>query len=175
MSHLSVIPVQGVIPIQSSDCFGNYKGLIPTSILINGVAGADLVIVVSGEDVLTTSSFQQIKVCGPGTLAVATSYVMDQFDRPIIGFINFCLPEISRRLRETQEETPNFPQVKLSNLLIPESVRNQGIVANTGVVADSQLVATHEVGHVLGVDSSLLSRPRNRGTAYPSSVSRASG
>mmetsp|Transcript_476 Transcript_476/g.772 ORF Transcript_476/g.772 Transcript_476/m.772 type:complete len:219 (+) Transcript_476:44-700(+) len=89
-SHLNVVPVQGVIPIQRTDCFGIYNSLIPNSILNNGVDDADLVVFVSAMDVLTTGSGQQINVCGPGTLAVATSCVMDQFDRPIVGFINFA-------------------------------------------------------------------------------------
>ena len=92
--HLSVFPVQGSIPISDHDCFGGFlqDDLIPQSILQNGVADADLVILVHGDDSMTFSDGTMVNFCsGNNNLAVATACTLDQYDRPVIGFINFCL------------------------------------------------------------------------------------
>lgn len=173
MTHLSVIPVQGAIPIQRNDCFGIYDGLIPNDVLVNGVEDADLVIFVSGKNVMTTSDGQRVGVCGPGTLAAATSCVLDQFDRPIVGFINFCLDEVTRRLEEAEETTLTnndkifLPKVNLVDHVTVESTQDSKILLEDAIVTDRKLVATHEVGHVLGMDSELFLFFRDAETGEP--------
>jgi leishmanolysin-like peptidase len=165
MSHLDVVPVQGSLPIQRSDCFGIYENLVPNSVLENGVDEADLVVFVSGEDFVTTEDGERVEVCGPGVLAVATSCVLDQFDRPIIGLINFCLGEQDRRLEE--EEHSNLPKVLMSNLILESNVEREQFTAEDKAVADLSLIATHEVGHVLGVTSELFLFFRDPTTGEP--------
>ena len=165
MSLLDVVHVQGNIPVQQSDCFGAFNNVLPSSILENGVDNADLVVIVSAIDFLTTDTGEQATFCTKGVLAVATSCVLDQFDRPIVGFINFCLGSIDRQL---QEETHDFPHVDRSNLIVESAVERDGVVViSDAVVADTILVATHEVGHVLGVDSNLFHFFRDPTTGEP--------
>ena len=64
MSHLDVVPVQGSIPIQRSDCFGIYEKLIPNSIIENGVDEADLVVFVSAGDFVTRGVCTYNPGCG---------------------------------------------------------------------------------------------------------------
>jgi hypothetical protein len=63
------------------------------------------------------------EVCVPITLAAATSCVLDQFDRPIVGAINFCLGELNRRLEE--EEHSHLPKVLMSNLILESNVERE--------------------------------------------------
>jgi hypothetical protein len=98
--HLSVFPVQGSIPISEQDCFGGFEGRIPQSILQNGVDDADLVILVHGQDTIAFSEGTDVNFCSGTNLAVAAACTLDQYDRPVLGFINFCLgnlEEISTR------------------------------------------------------------------------------
>lgn len=167
MSHLDVVPVQGNIPIQTSDCFGIFDNLIPPSILENGVDEADLVVFVSGEDFITTGDGKRNDVCGTGTLAVATSCVLDQWDRPIVGFINFCLGDSNRRLEEEEHSINALPKVDMSNLILESNSETDEFTVEDGEVTDKKLIATHEVGHVLGVDSELFLYFRDPTTGIP--------
>ena len=93
--HLSVFPVQGKIPVNKYTCFGLFEGIIPETIL-NGVTDADLVVLVHGIDSFTSPSGESFTFCeGTTTLAVAATCSLDQYDRPVIGFINFCLNNLS--------------------------------------------------------------------------------
>jgi len=84
-SILSVTPVTENIPIPSNVCNGFFPN-VPPSIEQNGVGNADIVVFVSG------NSFSNGKqLCGSKTLASASFCNLDQVDRPVIGFINFCL------------------------------------------------------------------------------------
>jgi hypothetical protein len=117
-SRLKVFPVSAPITIVQQECFRLFEDFFPQS---QSVDDADLVIIVSSKD----------DFCEPGVLGFASACTRDQFDRPIIGFINFCIPDdVERR----------FLQEKL--------IIDQGEVE----IVDTSLVAIHEVGHVLGVN-----------------------
>lgn len=166
MSRLDVVQVQGTIPIQSNDCFGAFEGLLPTSLLENGVEDADLVVFVSGFDSIELAGVLY-RVCNPGVLAVATSCALDQFDRPVVGFINFCLNNSTRRLEEDHGTSNRFPEVVTSNMIAESNLKSdQGSVSDADIV-DTTLVATHEVGHVLGVDADLFIFFRDPTTGEP--------
>lgn len=165
MSRLDVVQVQGNIPIRSTDCFGAFEGLLPTSLLENGVDEADLVIFVSGFDSIELSG-ELYRVCNPGVLAVATSCALDQFDRPVVGLINFCLNDSARRLQEDRFTSDRIPVVE--NSMIAESnLESDQRSESDADIADTILIATHEVGHVLGVDADLFIFFRDPTTGDP--------
>ncbi|ACI64717.1 predicted protein, partial [Thalassiosira pseudonana CCMP1335] len=91
-SALSVVPVEGNLLVSTADLQGRvYCGdtefaKVPSSHISTGVAGADLVLYVSGAP--------STRFCGPSTLAVAVACNFDQFDRPTAGAVNFCLDQI---------------------------------------------------------------------------------
>ena len=169
-AHLNVVPVQGSIPIDSNVCFGAYAdaNLIPTSTLNSGVNDADLVVIVSGSDELLFYG-ESYAMCESGTLAAATSCVLDQFDRPIVGYINFCLDTIGsvRRLDEVQIQANPVPKVSLPSALFDTKFEKvQGEITDE-TTDDTILIAAHEVGHVLGVDSDLFVFFRDPTTGLP--------
>ena len=84
-SILSVIPVVENIPIPTDVCNGLFPN-VPPSVQQD----ADTVILVSGASVVNGKI-----LCGAKTLASASFCNLDQIDRPVIGFINFCLENIS--------------------------------------------------------------------------------
>ncbi len=92
---LSVTPAIENIPVPSDVCDGLFPN-VPQEVLQNGVPNADLVIFVSGNNV---SNGKQLcgNSSGSKSLAIASFCNLDQFDRPIIGFINFCLENFSNR------------------------------------------------------------------------------
>ena len=101
-SHLSVIPINETIPLARDDCFSFYSQYITDDWTINGMADADMAIYVGAETSIIEGG-QQITLCSPGTLAFAFTCSIDQFERPIIGAINFCIDNIRRRLEEGVE------------------------------------------------------------------------
>jgi len=88
-SILSVTPVVGSIPIPTDVCYGLFPN-IPPSIQQDGISDADIVIFVNG-----ISEANGKTLCGPKTLASASFCNLDQVDRPVIGFINFCLENLN--------------------------------------------------------------------------------
>jgi len=88
-SILSVTPVVGSIPIPTDVCYGLFPN-IPPSIQQDGISDADIVIFVNG-----VSEANGKTLCGPKTLASASFCNLDQVDRPVIGFINFCLENLN--------------------------------------------------------------------------------
>jgi hypothetical protein len=159
-SHLRVVPNTSPIPIDSSVCFGFFNGQIPVSFLDNGVPNADLVIIASMANSLTTSGGTTIDFCSTGVLALASFCSQDQYDRPTIGFINFCPPTGSSS----------------SNTLAAASTTHYGGRGRrrrrrTQISAVSQqddvLVAIHEVGHVLGMSIELFPYFRDPLTGAP--------
>lgn len=93
-SILSVVPVEGSIPIQSSSCYGYYD--IPDSLVKKGVTNADLVVFVSG-----FNSINGISLCDGNVLASASHCSLDQYDRPVVGFVNFCLDNINLKFEDS--------------------------------------------------------------------------
>jgi Leishmanolysin len=157
--HLSVYRTNGPIRVASEVCFGNFNGSLPDDLLQDGIDDVDIVILVSAYDMLITPGADDLsRVCNNRSLAVATSCVLDQFDRPIIGFINFCLPlltlvdgngSVATNKKETIDN--NFEKTVYSNV----------------TVDDTMVIALHEVGHVLGFDSHLFLFYRDKVTGEP--------
>ena len=156
-SHLSVFQVRGSVPIESNVCFGVYDDQIPSSILANGVDNADLVMIVSGFNEVNLNG-ELLTLCKPGVLAGATSCVLDQFDRPLVGFINFCLDNVglARRLEEDFASTRFLPKVHTSNMSVATIFKEAQSSLTDEAIVDTVLIAAHEVGHVLGMDSKLF-------------------
>ena len=103
--HLAVFPVQGNIPVYHNACFGVFQGIIPDSGL-NNVTDADLVVLVHGKDILTFPTGETINLCkGTAALAVAAVCSLDQYDRPVVAFINFCLNNLSTLSKRRHLET----------------------------------------------------------------------
>uniref|UniRef100_A0A7R9W347 EGF-like domain-containing protein n=1 Tax=Pseudictyota dubia TaxID=2749911 RepID=A0A7R9W347_9STRA len=132
---LSVFPVQDVISVPRDACFG----LVNLQRSID-VGGADIVIVVdvaSREDLACTPE-------GNNALAVAAPCEADQWDRPIIGFMNFCL---EKDIRDTDNDyqNPNMDEV----------------------IAQMTSIGTHEAGHCLGMVGDLLKYFRDPETGEP--------
>ena len=164
--RLDVVQVQGNIPIRYDACFGAFDGLIPTPLLENGVEEADLVIFVSGFDEITLEG-QALEVCKPGVLAAATSCALDQFDRPVMGFINFCLGTSTRRLEEEVATSNHLTKVEMPSMIAESNFKfDQGSVSDDDIV-DTTLIAIHEVGHVLGVESDMFIFFRDPSTGEP--------
>ena len=84
-SILSVTPVVENIPIPTGVCNGLFPR-VPSSMQQNGAPDADILILVNGASVVNGKH-----LCGPKTLASASFCNLDQIDRPVVGFINFCL------------------------------------------------------------------------------------
>lgn len=141
-NHLNVFPASGSIPVNQEEvCFGAFNGLIPSELEMNGVEDADLVVLVSGKDVLTSPE-GSLPVCVGTTLAIALPCQLDQFDRPVIGLMNICLPNMP----DDDDDTSSSPaeEKTVGELLIPAPQ-----------VAETVLTAIHEVGHILGVGAFL--------------------
>ena len=77
------------------------------------------------------------------TLASATICNLDQFDRPIIGIINFCLEALN--LYQTTSPSSEYY-----------------------TTTDAIEIAIHQVGHVLGMNSEMFKYFRNPSTGMVS-------
>jgi hypothetical protein len=147
--------VNEAIPISEGDCFGFYANYTPSSILASGVDDADIVIyVAAGEDLVIEAADGSIgNLCDQDKriLAFAFACSLDQFDRPVIGAINFCLGNILSRLGS------------LAETVVPTAK----IVHGNDPKADVFYVATHEVAHVLGFALDLFKNFRDPETGEP--------
>jgi hypothetical protein len=87
--HLYVFPVQGSIDVASDACYGAFGTDLPAQLVSN----ADLVVIVSARDTFLQddANHTSYSVCESRTLAIGSPCQLDQYDRPIVGFINFCL------------------------------------------------------------------------------------
>ena len=81
------------------------------------------------------------KVCNDDniTLASATICSLDQFDRPVIGIINFCLDALD--VYETSSISSEYYST-----------------------TDAVEIATHQIGHLLGMNSEMFKYFRNPST-----------
>jgi hypothetical protein len=137
---------------------------LPSNILQNGVDNTDLVIIVSAINNATTSDGTVVDFCKTAVLASAFTCATDQFDRPIIGFINFCLGNSTsissqgQRRRGVRRTSSNGPQQRRSN-----RHRRTSILGND----DEVKVVLHELGHVLGMSSQHFPYFRNATTGEP--------
>jgi hypothetical protein len=176
-SHLSVIPTTQNIPIDNSVCFDLFNGMIPNDILQNGIS-ADLVIIASAIDVITFSDGTQDVFCSAndGKLAFAVLCAREQFDRPAIGFINFCLNATTavqgrRQLLTKEEEEEEETERDVTEEREEDATEEQDSQRHrrdTGVNnQDEVLVALHEIGHVLGMSSQSFPYFRNATTGEP--------
>eukprot|EP00977_Amphora_coffeiformis_P006737 scaffold1484_cov173-Amphora_coffeaeformis.AAC.15 len=142
--HLYTASVRGDIKLGKDMCFGIYGDALEET----SFGGADLVIVVSAEDELVDyDGVSSFPVCGESTLALASACTLDQFDRPIVGFMNFCLDhDVSANVEYLQDIYQGFLDVDLKedHIQIPKAT-----------------IAAHELAHVLGVSSWMFKYFRN--------------
>jgi hypothetical protein len=161
--HLFVYPVNGVVPISPDDCFGFWGDYIPTSSYESGVDDADMVIYVGAEEEAEVADGSIETLCDEGKLAFAFTCSVDQFDRPVIGAINFCLSNVFTRQLEEEERKLTF---------LPQQVGDEGlptanILDGDNLKADLARVAIHEVAHVLGFSFYLFKYFRDPETGEP--------
>lgn len=145
-SLLSVVPVTGNITLSSDSCFGFFP-----HILSNVIKDADLVVLVSGYN-----TFNGKKLCGQNTLASASFCSMDQFDRPVIGFINFCLDNIESALNNEINEIDTYEVLSSTQGYITKETEDRILG-----------VAVHELAHILGLSDDLFKYFRDSKTGDP--------
>jgi len=102
-SHLSVDAPDMYLSVANSVCFGFYDHVLPQTTPAN--SPADLIIVVGGEKTLYTSSGLTNPVCEKGVLSTAKACNVDQNERPVIGFINFCVED---RVAYSQQDLKDY-------------------------------------------------------------------
>ena len=86
------------------------------------VEEANLVVIVGGFDSMGFGREQAYEVCEPEVLTSATSCPLDQFDRPVVGFVNFCLCNSARRLEEDDTTSNSLPKVEMPNMIAESNV-----------------------------------------------------
>lgn len=92
-SLLSVTPVDGNIPVDEDTCYGFID--FPTNVIREGISDADLVVFVTALETINN-----ITLCDEYALASASYCALDQYDRPVVGFINFCIDNIDPKNNE---------------------------------------------------------------------------
>lgn len=164
--HLSVYPVDETIPIDQQDCYSFFSSYVTPQLEASGVANADMAIYVGAETAIIEQG-QVVELCETGTLAFAFTCAIDQYDRPVIGAINFCINNIQRRRRELEEEEENARKLEMS--LVTEKAEDDRADALEGndAKADLALLAIHEVCHALGFTIDLLKYFRDPTTGEP--------
>jgi len=160
--HLSVYPVTGNIPINQSDCFGFFAPYISSSLTTTGVADADMAIFVGAESSIVEGGVE-VDLCETGTLAFAFCCSIDQYDRPVIGGINFCINNIGRRLTEEDGDARKLGLSILEERPIYRSILLEGNTAT----ADMANLAIHETCHALGFALNLFKYFRDPETGDP--------
>jgi hypothetical protein len=131
--HLSVIPVQGSIDLTQDMCFGAFG----QDLTARTIENADLVVIVGGQDSLWQPDGTSTTVCQDFSLAVGLSCVLDQWDRPVVGFVNFCLGA-----RASMTASDSFLQSAFSSV-------SGTALREAHVQTDLVDVAVHELGHIL--------------------------
>lgn len=161
-SHLSVYPALGSIQVSRNVCYNSFARDIDKTI---EVSDADMVIIVSADDELSS-----IPVCGPRSLALGAACALDQWDRPIIGFINLCLtaePEtveldLDDLVAQAFKSANGFEPVGRRNGTIPVPAP---VAQHQGV--DLTTILVHEFAHTFGFDSYLFKFFRDGATGEP--------
>ena len=147
---LSVVPIMGTIPltrtthdgedvVQRGTCFGIFDEFITSWDINPGISNTDLVVFVSAFNSLgnhslcldgcsTTSGSSSDGATNngeggetvPSTLAGAAGCELDQFDRPIVGWVNFCLDtmEVKDDGSVSQEVVDSFVSVGMHEVSI---------------------------------------------------------
>lgn len=133
--HLKVFPVAGSIPINQDICSGLVDGLIPSALEGSGVDDADHVVIVTAQDIFMDRNGTETVFCRPGVAGSAFSCVLDQYDRPIVSLINFCLPDAVE-----EDQTP------------ASSDENVTASIDTGKYV---VIGLHEVAHAFGMSRNL--------------------
>jgi hypothetical protein len=133
---LSVAPVYGNLPVVPNACYGAVD--VKPSYVDTGVANTDLIVFVEAK----TSMFGEQLCCETcTTLAAAATCETDQFDRPVSGFVNFCLDRI--------------PVLRGATTVHPDDI------------SDAVSVAEHELTHVLGFHGLMYRFYRHSQTGAP--------
>lgn len=163
--HLSVIPVADNITVANDVCFGSYAGKLSNETLRYGVNDADLVVIVSAQPRLNAPGGVEVPVCGGRILALASHCTLDQFDRPVLGFVNFCLPLMTLNAPTNETLLQELNQAGFN--ADDENVNLVTEAFHPDDVDDTTNVAVHELGHILGMDSHLFKFFRDPATGEP--------
>ena len=180
-SHVSVYPVVGAITVEHDVCYGSYSQHLlgvfgdeqPQS---KDIYDADIVILVSAYDALATPDGDTMPVCGLRSLAMGAACSLDQWDRPVVGFINLCLSdqETSEQPFELDELVSQAFQAHFSIQQPRQASQEQQLrqQQNDASVADHHRVPlkdimVHEIAHTFGFDSYLFKYFRNGTTGEP--------
>jgi hypothetical protein len=140
---LKVAPVMDPIPIPEGVC-NNLFPHIPSSIFEKGVSSSDLVIFVSAHEQLENGR----NFCKGRTLAKANFCNLDQFDRPLVGYINLCLKNVDVDVKLDESGS-------ISAKVLPHS-------------KSSMLdVLMHEVGHICGMNDEFFKYFRDGESGEP--------
>jgi len=165
--HLSVYPVSGGIDLTPDVCYGSYAHLWDDNGSSKEVRDADMVIFISAYDVLSTPSGGTIPVCGPRSLALGAACALDQWDRPVVGFINLCLDD-----GDDEDELQLDELVSQAFQQGTDYGRQTSHQHNSGKRLDSKRasltdILLHEIAHTLGFDSYLFKFFRDAKTGEP--------
>ena len=162
-SHLSVYPVAGSLEVPPDVCYGSYAHLLDQQ-QQQQIPNADMVILVSAYDALATPSGDSMPVCGPHSLALGAACALDQWDRPVVGFINLCLSAHKEtELTELDELVSQAFQAQFAQQQHLRQQRNGTSMADHHRVPLADIMV-HEVAHTLGFDSYLFKFYRNATT-----------
>jgi leishmanolysin-like peptidase len=134
--HLSVIPARSDIAVTPSDCLYEEEDVRE----IVAFSETDLVIIVGGD---------RAGICGERVLAYAGSCVLDDsLDRPIVGYIEFCLDYLVNYTLSTE-----INGAYIKDYFGP---RTGSIFREEHLNLDLELVAIHELAHILGMAHNLF-------------------
>ena len=126
-SSLKVVPTKS-LAVPKETCFNYFTGFVTSAMSKPGIQNQDLVIFISAYD-----SLGGVPLCNKdpnlSTLAVSSPCNVDFNDRPVVGFANICLNALNIR-------------------------RDNTIDQNSALVMEH--VLTHEMIHILGLNSALF-------------------
>lgn len=198
--HLSVIPVSGKLHIPNDICYGAFQNDLINEYLQQPrnnqhtqglfVSNADMVIIVSAMNELPNgNNGQVIPVCGPKKLALGSACALDQYDRPLIGFVNICLyDDNNNNNKNNDDNSQTSSTTSISDLddlitiafqagnqldTTTSSNDNQPNNSNKNIntpprrSVDLTTILSHELAHTLGFDFYMFKFFRNATTFEP--------
>lgn len=178
-SHVSVYPVAGDITVEHDVCYGSYSqhllGVFGEERQSKDIYDADIVILVSAYDALATPSGDTMPVCGPRSLALGAACSLDQYDRPVVGFINLCLSDQEEKSEpfELDELVSQAFKAQFSTQQRqpPQEQQLRQQQNDTNAIEYHRVplkdIMVHEIAHTLGFDSYLFKYYRNGTTGQP--------
>jgi hypothetical protein len=142
--YLGVVALPKALEIDQGYCFGFFINDLPPQ---TSYTDTDMIMIVSGYDVLTGGDGKTYDVCADDTLVVGSFCAVDEYSRPLVGFLNFCL-------NKTSTSPARNLQSQDSVYLEPDNWRTYPPVENQVEAFDTQDILTaaiHQTGHVLGM------------------------